>query len=167
MLEGTIESVRLDTERFRLVVMNQLIEHVVDPVRVLQKLKEALVPGGVAFIETPNTSSPNARWMRRTLWGGYHYPRHLHLFSPTTIQLALEAAGLELVQIRFVPCPVQWVLSLNNFLKLRRRPWALALKLTDWRNPALLAVFTVLDMLLSPLGTANMQVVARRPLDPA
>ena len=165
ILEGVIERVPLEPERYRLIVMNQLIEHVVEPVEVLRRLHTSLVPGGVVFLETPNTASLNARLAPRAYWGGYHYPRHLHLFSPETMRQALEQAGLELVQVRYVPCPVQWVLTINNWLKGQKRPWPLALRLTDWRNPLWLAAFTALDLLFMTFGagTANMQIVARRP----
>jgi len=163
VVRGRFETADLGTARYRLIIMNQLIEHVVDPLAALRKLHDLLVPGGYAFLETPNLASTNARLARRRHWGGYHYPRHLHLFAPATMAAALQRAGLELAQIRYVPCPVQWVATLNNALQERRRPGRVLLRLTDWRNPVLLAVFTVVDLLLMPLGTANMQVAARRP----
>ncbi len=163
VIEGTVEEAHLEREQYRLVVMNQLIEHVVDPIGALRRLRDALVPGGVAFLETPNLASPNARWMPRRYWGGYHYPRHLHLFTPKTMEAALERAGLEFLQVRYVPCPVQWVITANSFLKERRHPPAALLRLTDWRNPLMLALFTALDLVMLPFGTANMQVAARRP----
>ena len=163
VVEGSFETAEVGTAAYRLVVMNQLIEHLVDPVAAMGKLRDVLVPGGHAFLETPNTRSPNARLAARRYWGGYHYPRHFHLFSPETIRAALARAGLEVVAIRYVPCPVQWLVTIDSFLRERRRPPEFLFRLTDWRNPAMLALFTALDVLLLPFGTANMQVVARRP----
>jgi 2-polyprenyl-3-methyl-5-hydroxy-6-metoxy-1,4-benzoquinol methylase len=163
VVEGHFEDVNLAGDRYRLIVMNQLIEHLTDPIAGLRKLHDLLVPGGHVFLETPNLDSPNARLARRRFWGGYHYPRHLYLFSPRTVAAALQLAGLEVVAIRYIPCPVQWVMTLNNALQERRHPPRALLRFIDWRNPLLLAFFTVVDLLLLPLGTANMQVVARRP----
>jgi len=163
VIEGAFESAAVGESRYCLVVMNQLIEHVIDPLLAVKKLRNILVPGGFVFLETPNIGSPNARLARRRYWGGYHYPRHLHLFTPGTITELLSRAGLEVVKVKFIPCPVQWILTINNFLQERRHPPAFLLRLTDWKNPLLLALFTALDVLLLPLGTANMQVIARRP----
>lgn len=162
VIEGLFETADVCASRYRLVVMNQVIEHLVEPLAGMRKLREMLVPGGHVFLETPNLDSPNARLARRRYWGGYHYPRHLHLFSRATISAALARAGLDVVEIRCIPCPVQWLLTINNYLQERDWPPKFLLRLTDWHNPVLLALFTVLDMLLLPLGTSNMQVVARR-----
>jgi len=163
VVEGDFERTDLGGERYRLVVMNQLVEHLVDPIAGLRRVHSILRPGGVLFLETPNLDSLNARIASRRTWGGYHYPRHLHLFSPSTIEAALHEAGLELVEIRYLPCPVQWVLTLNNALQERQRPPRVLLRFLDWKNPVLLGIFTIADLLLLPLGTANMQVVGRRP----
>jgi len=163
VFEDLFERADLGAGRYRLIVMNQLIEHLVDPLGALVKLRRLLCRGGHVFLETPNRAAPNARVARRRCWGGYHYPRHLHLFAPRTISAALEQADLEVVDIRFIPCPVQWAVTFNSWLQERRRPPGLLLRLTDWHNPLTLALFTLLDLVLLPLGTANMQVVAARP----
>ncbi|MFQ5668843.1 MAG: class I SAM-dependent methyltransferase, partial [Candidatus Binatia bacterium] len=147
IVEGRFEAADLGAARYRLIVMNQLIEHLPDPLAALHKLHGLLVPGGHVFLETPNLDSPNARLARHRHWGGYHYPRHLYLFSPHSIADALSHAELQLVEIRYVPCPVQWVLTINNLLQEWRRPWASLLRFTDWRNPILLGLFTVADLL--------------------
>ncbi len=165
VLEGLFEHVDPGLDRYRLVVMNQLIEHMVDPLSALKKLTRILVPGGVAFIETPDTACLNARLAPKRYWGGYHYPRHLHLFDPRSMTQALELAGLEVVQIRHVPCPIPWITTAQAWLQERRKPPAALLRAVDWRNPMLLAFFTACDLLLLGLGTSNMQIVARRPVD--
>lgn len=162
VIAGRVEEAALEPARYRLVVMNQLIEHLVDPIAVLTKLGRSLVPGGHVFIETPNIDSPNARLAPRRYWGGYHFPRHFHLFSPSTIRAALARARLEPVRIAYVPCPVQWLVTMSNWLQERKRPPRWLLRAVDWRQPLPLALLTLADLLLLPLGTANMQVVARR-----
>lgn len=147
--------------------MNQLIEHMVDPLAALEKLGRVLVPGGVAFIETPDTACLNARLTPKRYWGGYHYPRHLHLFDPRSMRRALELAGLEVLQVRHLPCPIPWITTGHAWLQERSEPPAALLRAVDWRNPLLLAFFTVCDLLLIRWGTSNMQVVARRPVDQA
>jgi hypothetical protein len=143
--------------------MNQLIEHLIDPLEALAKVRTILVPGGRVFLETPNLASPNARLAARRVWGGYHFPRHLYLFSPETMTDALRRVGLELERVRYLACPVQWALTLNNWLQERRRPPRVFLRWTDWNNPLVLAALTSAELPFTRFGTANMQVVARRP----
>jgi hypothetical protein len=57
---GRIEEVELPPGAFDLVIMNQLIEHVADPVAVLRKVAAALRPGGVVS-SRPRTSTRPTR----------------------------------------------------------------------------------------------------------
>jgi SAM-dependent methyltransferase len=45
-------------DSFDLVTANMVMEHVLDPVRVLQEARRVLAPGGVFLVHTPNRSSP-------------------------------------------------------------------------------------------------------------
>jgi 2-polyprenyl-3-methyl-5-hydroxy-6-metoxy-1,4-benzoquinol methylase len=42
------------TEKFNVIVLFEVIEHVYDPLLVLKKINQLLVPGGVVLISTPN-----------------------------------------------------------------------------------------------------------------
>lgn len=47
-----------DDETFDVVVMNDVLEHVDEPMRVLQKMHQLLKPGGLTYIQAPNLHSP-------------------------------------------------------------------------------------------------------------
>jgi 2-polyprenyl-3-methyl-5-hydroxy-6-metoxy-1,4-benzoquinol methylase len=162
VLRGRIEEVALPPGGFDLVVMNQLIEHVRDPRTVLERIGAALAPGGHLFLETPNVDAWDARLFRRRYWGGYHIPRHFHLFGTRTFERLVTEAGLDPVAHRPLVCPQFWIISLRNWLTARRAP-ALATRVVSPFNPLLLAPATVLELLHQRLGwTANQQLVARR-----
>ena len=78
--EGTIETFTTD-KRFHLILMLNLIEHVANPLAVLQKAESLLSPGGIIVIKTPNTISWDARLYKKSYWGGLHCPRHWTMFS--------------------------------------------------------------------------------------
>jgi 2-polyprenyl-3-methyl-5-hydroxy-6-metoxy-1,4-benzoquinol methylase len=61
-------------ERFDIILMLNLIEHVTDPVAVLRKAKELLRPGGRIWIKTPNYDALDARIFKNRSWGGFHTP---------------------------------------------------------------------------------------------
>ncbi|MBC01442.1 MAG: SAM-dependent methyltransferase [Rhodobacteraceae bacterium] len=60
ILEGYFETCELD-ERFDLIVMGFVLEHVDDPVAVMRRYRKALAPGGRLFVAVPNAKSMNRR----------------------------------------------------------------------------------------------------------
>lgn len=158
---GRIEEVELPARAFDLVIMNQLIEHVRDPVEVLQRVAASLAPSGHLFIETPNLDSLDARLFRRRYWGGYHLPRHFHLFDTQALARLVERAGLGVVAHRPLVCPQFWIISVQNWLKTRGAT-RLAERVVSPFNPLLLAPVTVVEMVQKRLWwTSNQQLVSR------
>lgn len=157
---GPIEDVDLPAGAFDLVIMNQLIEHVREPQAVLRKIAKALAPGGHLFIETPNVDSFDARLFRNRYWGGYHLPRHFHLFDTLSLGQVVEQAGLKTISQKPLVCPQFWIISLQNWLKDRG-----ATKLAKWVSPfspLLLAPATLIELIHQRVSwTSNQQVVAQ------
>lgn len=78
--------------RFDLVSMFQSIEHTSDPVNLLSVARDTLRPGGLLVVATPNCASRLAK--RYGLdWRGLEAPRHLCVFAPESLELALSGAG--------------------------------------------------------------------------
>lgn len=80
---------------FSVIVMSQVLEHTLDPADWLERSRRLLSPGGVLAIAVPNFA------------GVYHLlgardpfiipPRHLNYFTPRSLRLAMEQAGLEVM----------------------------------------------------------------------
>ncbi|MCX6623769.1 MAG: class I SAM-dependent methyltransferase [Acidobacteria bacterium] len=79
---------------FEAVSMNAVIEHVVDPVKLLSRAAGLLAPGGFLMLETPDCSSFFARLLGR-FWMPYAPVEHIHLFSRRSLAQALRRAGFE------------------------------------------------------------------------
>ena len=94
--------------RFDLVMLQNLIEHVADPVGVLSNLAELLSPTGVIFVRTPNHDSIDARLFRNRSWTGYHCPRHWVLFDKPSFERAVTTAGLATTQFRYIQGASFW-----------------------------------------------------------
>lgn len=80
-------------ERYDLIIAYAIIEHVIDPVAALRKLAMMLTSNGVIFFAVPNFNGA----LRRLLgdkWLWYIPPYHLHHFTPKSMRLALQSAGL-------------------------------------------------------------------------
>ncbi len=102
--------------RYRTIVMNYVLEHFLDPLRVLARCRESLEPGGRILILTPNVNSWAHRVFGRT-WSGLHAPRHTHLFTPRTLELAAKKLGFDEAHAGFVTDPATWAFSFQNRMR--------------------------------------------------
>jgi SAM-dependent methyltransferase len=167
IIEGSIENTDLPLGSYDLVVMNQLIEHLWDPVNVLKKIRASLRPGGFVSIETPNIGSYDHKLFSDGTWGGFYFPRHLNLFNFKTLRLLLEKTGFKMVRQENLLAPIIWIFSFRAKLSSTKKKgdgWDAFL--SD-RSPACLAFFTVVDILAKYLGriTSNQKAIVRRSDD--
>ncbi len=158
---GQAEELEL-ADRFQVIVMNQVLEHLQNPVRVVGRLRQLLAPDGYLFIETPSTDGLDAKLFRKRYWGGYHIPRHFWLFNETSLRQLLEGAGLGIVSVTYMCSPAFWVQSLHHILL--DHGWFGLAKFFSEKNPLLLAVFTSVDLVTLALGgrTSNIRIIAQR-----
>lgn len=148
-----------------LATMFHVIEHVADPGMVLRRIRELLTPGGCLVVETPNFSSLDARLFQRSFWGGYHFPRHWHIFRPETLTRLLEESGFSVIRMWYGTGHSFWLYSLHHSLKFNRSiplPW-LAKFFDPLRNLLFLSAFTLWDVIRAKLKfqTSAMIFVCR------
>jgi SAM-dependent methyltransferase len=96
---GTVESVGFAAESFDAVVMSHSLEHVLDPLADLARIRRAMRPGGLIVISVPNFAS----WQREKFgaaWFHLDLPRHRTHFTPRSLGHALTSAGFDLVSVR-------------------------------------------------------------------
>jgi len=77
---GGIEYFDEQTELFDVITLSHVIEHLSDPVKVLEACHGLLKPGGQLWLETPNIESIGHVYFQEN-WRGLEPPRHLVLFS--------------------------------------------------------------------------------------
>jgi hypothetical protein len=87
--------------RFDVVTMWDFLQRQYDPLRSLALARDLLAPGGRLVIETPTLDSRTWRFFGER-WPGIQAPRHTVLFSRLTLEMMLEAAGLEVES--YHPC---------------------------------------------------------------
>lgn len=148
------------------VTMFHVIEHVADPGAVLRGVARWLSHDGILVIETPNTSALDAKLFSRRYWGGYHIPRHWHLFNAAGITRLLEQNGLRVKKIRYQTGHSFWLYSLHH--AIRYNPILPNATLARFFDPLqslpLLVLATAFDKLRAFLGcrTSAMLVIAER-----
>lgn len=92
IISGGLHAAVKKNLKFDVITMNHVIEHVHRPVETLRLCAQALVPGGRLWIQTPNFSSLGRQYFE-TNWRGLEAPRHLVLFTDSSLRAALTAAG--------------------------------------------------------------------------
>ena len=113
----------LGSARFDCIVLNDVLEHLVDPWAVLGQLREWLAPGGVVV-----ASIPNMRYLPvfkdfvlRGLWRyqqeGVMDRTHLRFFTRRSMLELFEAAGYVVQRMQGInPIQVSWKFDLLNAL---------------------------------------------------
>lgn len=87
---------------FDVVVLRGVIEHLVDPLRALDRVSELLVGGGVFFITaTPNVESMCAE-LFRDRWNQFDPIQHVSHFSAAQLSDVLQPLGLE-IEAQYYP----------------------------------------------------------------
>ena len=99
-------------ESFDYVTMQQVIEHVDDPLETLQDVAKILRPGGHAVLTTPNAHGWGTRAFGRK-WINWHAPYHRHFFSNSSMKIAAQSAGLDIESVQTITSSewlrYQWV----------------------------------------------------------
>lgn len=89
---GTLDAQDYPDECIDAITLNHVIEHVPDPVATLIECRRILKKDGRLILYTPNSASLGHRLFGEH-WRGLEPPRHLHLFSPSSIRALLLLAG--------------------------------------------------------------------------
>lgn len=98
---GTLDNAPFADEKFDLIVLNQVLEHIPSPENLLVKFKKMLKPKGRLVLSFPNSGSVYARFFKR-LWINWHIPYHLHHFNPKSSRLFLEKNGWRVISLRTI-----------------------------------------------------------------
>jgi len=105
------------TDRFDLILMLNLIEHVSDPRAVLCKARTLLKPDGRLIIKTPNFDALDARLFRHRSWGGYHTPRHFVLFHKDSLERLSRECGFQTLHFSYTQGAPFWSVSILEELR--------------------------------------------------
>lgn len=92
------EKVRLN-EKFDLIILNHTLEHLEEPLKVLEKAKSLLTPKGYLMIDLPNFDSPMAKfWKKR--WAHLLPDEHLWHFTPKSFQILFKKLDFKMLKIK-------------------------------------------------------------------
>jgi len=102
------------------VIVNNVIEHLADPLRLLSAYRTHLTERGVILVLTPNATSLCHRTFRR-YWSGLHSPWHVQVFTRQSLTILAEKAGLRVRHLAVDEDPGGWAISIQNLWRSRRQ----------------------------------------------
>jgi 2-polyprenyl-3-methyl-5-hydroxy-6-metoxy-1,4-benzoquinol methylase len=146
VLVGDVETMELPFAEgsFDVVLCGDLVEHLREPQRFLERVRPLLRPGGRLVLTTPNV----ANWTIRTglLFGRWRYTErgildrtHAHLFTRKTLDETLRDAGYRIVAFDFtVPVPIVGTTAVERIAHAvgRARPSLFAYQFVVAATPA-------------------------------
>lgn len=89
---GELQVLSFPDNAFDAIIMNHVIEHVHNPVKLLTECHRIMKQGGILVAVTPNIESFGHKWFKSS-WRGLEPPRHLYLFSQKTLHQIAKRAG--------------------------------------------------------------------------
>jgi len=98
---GVFEPDLYEPEYFDYVTMDQVLEHMIDPLLTIQGIFQILKPRGKLVLTTPNAKGWGAMIFRQR-WIHWHAPYHLHFFSRQSLEYLANQAGFEIMQRHIV-----------------------------------------------------------------
>lgn len=94
-ITGSAKDIKSITQKFDVIILSHVFEHLEDCRQVLIQLKEILYPGGIIFIDVPNCSNP------MTLHESIFTQPHIFHFSKKSLEMLSLSIGLSVIQSDF------------------------------------------------------------------
>ncbi|HEU5102437.1 MAG TPA: class I SAM-dependent methyltransferase [Roseiflexaceae bacterium] len=111
---ASLEAAGLPAGRYAVVVCADVLEHTVDPVAALKRLREAATDDATFIISLPNVAHIAARLLLLAgrfpqMERGIFDRTHLHFYTRATAEAMLRDAGLQVLRARPTPVPLEQI----------------------------------------------------------
>lgn len=116
-IQGNIETEKIEG-LFDVILLNNVLEHLLDPIAFMERVQKNLAPGGRILLRTPNVESLSHSFFGR-YWAGLHSPRHIYLFSNDGLKTLATKTGFGVSELKSLSDPSAWALSVQNIVRDR------------------------------------------------
>lgn len=97
---GELLNTKFPNNYFSAIVFCHSLEHIHNPIEVLEETYRILTPHGLLVIEVPNFRSADASFFAST-WAPLNVPYHLYHWTPQSLKKVLLKNGFKIVNVRF------------------------------------------------------------------
>ena len=112
VIDRPLEQAGLDEDRFDLVTLWEVLEHIVDPGSLLNEISRVLRPGGILLILVPNADSLASRLLHEKS-GAFGGHSHVNFFNVNTLTRLLGQTGFEAIDRETI---ISELGTINNYL---------------------------------------------------
>lgn len=98
---GLFDADNYQKDSFDYVTLDQVVEHVAEPVSFLAGVNDVLKPGGMAVVSTPNAQGWGSRLFGKK-WIHWHAPYHQQFFSAESMRIVAGKTGFDVVDVRTI-----------------------------------------------------------------
>jgi SAM-dependent methyltransferase len=103
-----LENLDLQKGYFDVIMMWDVLEHLSDPLLYLKTAAKIMHPDACIFGQVPNYDGwvnrfktwTNRMGIRKKKWSHFGLPQHIYWYTPKTLSLLFEKAGLEMVAVQ-------------------------------------------------------------------
>lgn len=143
---------------FDRIFLLQSIEHLPDPLQTMNFLGDLLADRGQIIIETPSRTGWDSKIRPYKYWGGWHAPRHFHIWSEASLEKLSLKIGLRVKSSAYIPSPYQWAETLRPRVNKYFKP------LITSENVIFVGIFYLLDLLqiLLTRNSSNLRIILAR-----
>jgi SAM-dependent methyltransferase len=149
-------------DHFDVIILNHVLEHANDPIRLTKECHRILKPNGKIIIVTPNALSFGHRHFKES-WRGLEPPRHIFIFNTKNIRIIAEESGFDINRYHLIS-RVTDVLSISLRIKKGRSSGLSAIKPLPRRNiySIMLSCWERLLLIFDSSAGEELIIVARK-----
>ncbi len=154
---GHLADAKFDDRTFDAITLNHVIEHTFDPVALLSECRRLLKPEGTVVLITPNAEG-HGHSRFKSFWRGLEPPRHINVFSGSTLQSCCKKAGLHVRFLRTSERSAAWIWGASHAIQGRQNDSSAVVK---WRMQLQGLMFQLRERnMLRTSGNAGEELVA-------
>jgi len=102
--------------KFDVITLWDVLEHLPNPNEVIAKLKTLLKPEGFLVMRVPNSQSWDARIFGK-FWAGYDSPRHFFVYNPKNLAILLSKVSMKIAYSQTnIGSNLNFIKSINFYL---------------------------------------------------
>ena len=113
---GSIHENLFSNIKFDLIILNQVLEHIPNPNKLLKEISNKLSQNGQIIISTPNVGS-FYRKLFGTSWINWHIPYHLHHFRFINLKSMLINNSFEILQKKTITPNAWTIIQFRNIFQ--------------------------------------------------
>jgi|APSaa5957512535_1039671.scaffolds.fasta_scaffold22148_3 SAM-dependent methyltransferase len=101
---GSAEDIPFDDNTFELVILDQVMEHLINPKKAFQEAKRVLKKGGLFCIGVPDAGRYNQEYFFDFYW--FLMREHIQHFNLTNLEILANLEGFELIKFSHTDTPM-------------------------------------------------------------